>query len=349
MPEKSEIRYSIEIDEEGYPLFDGLRINDAELLGIIFQNLRRRDKDLPRSPLVTVCEGETSYVLGFSDPLVAQSIDRLAPDKFRWNFLGELSHEVSLDQIQEDEWGRLHAYVGDYQVPAVLSRKAQAAFLQVISQSHDENLSFPLWRSGPNDVQSQNFWDETYVNKSDGWELGSPTPVLVKHWPSAQKALGASPLNILVPGVGRGHDAIFLAEQKNTQVTAVDFSSEAEKEFKKLYPQSTVNFERADIFTHLAQKPQSYDVIFEHTLFCAIDPKLRLKYLEYLTKALKPGGAWLGIFFIHTFTGGPPFGLTQWELREMTQKDFFIKDWVISPHSVKGRLKHELWAVLQKK
>ena len=52
-----------------------------------------------------------------------------------------------------------------------------------------------------------------------------------------------------------------------------------------------------------------YDLIFEHTLYCAIEPARRAEYAEAVDKNLKPGGLFLTIHFLFPLSEeGPPFG-----------------------------------------
>ncbi len=355
-----EIRYRVEIDEGGFPNFDGLRVDDDGLLKALFQNMSRlpsRDRSLTKGILTTECDGERAHVVAFSDPLVAQGVtlDLKAPaPKVTWHFLGGLNFDLPLklknntaaeSEIRQDPWGRLHAYVGPARIPAVLSRKAQAAFLNGLN--FPPNFAFPDWRSSGEDLSQGRFWDEVYASGQDAWEMQKPSPVLVEQWKKTHELI-SSGASVLVPGAGRGHDAIFLAEN-NLKVTALDFSKEAQNEFAKKYPASSVRYLSDDIFRHLEQNPQVYDAIFEHTIYCAIDPARREEYIDKVKMALKPQGLWFGIHFMHTNEGGPPFGNTQWELKQMTQDGFDYKEWEISKFSPTGRLAQELWSVMRKK
>ncbi|MBI3995764.1 MAG: thiopurine S-methyltransferase, partial [Nitrospirae bacterium] len=60
--------------------------------------------------------------------------------------------------------------------------------------------------------------------------------------------------------------------------------------------------------------PGHYDLIFENTFFCAIDPDHRDRYVESAAAILKPGGFLLGVFYNIRPETGPPFGATRDEL-----------------------------------
>lgn len=72
-------------------------------------------------------------------------------------------------------------------------------------------------------VNSQEFWNEKYLNREDNWELNHPTQVFVE---LINSPFGLEKGKLLVLGCGSGHDAILFAEN-GFKVTANDFSSQA--------------------------------------------------------------------------------------------------------------------------
>lgn len=339
-------RYSVEIDEEGFPLFEGLRVQDEGLLSSLMHSIHRREANNPGSILVTECEGEICWVNSFDAPLVAQSVEAITRDSSTWVFPGGRKEKVVHTEIESDEWSRLHSEVaGEARIPAVLSRKAQAEFLNRASVAELKPRAFRSVR--PDSVQAPSFWDQVYEEGRDGFELGAPSPIL-KVEAERVKTLLPEGKKILVPGAGRGNDAEFLHSQ-GWKAEALDFSTHAEKEFHKRYPDSKVPYHVADVFDYFAKTSGAWNGIFEHTILCAIAPQERMRFLREVHKALTGDGLYFGIFYIRQFRGGPPFGMTQWELREMTKDLFHIRDWRISTHSISTRMGQELWAVLQKK
>jgi len=343
------IRYFIDVDEEGHPMFDGVRIQDDGLTRVILEGAHRRKAGDPRTPLVTECDGETCILNAFSDPWVAQLCVFKSSDTLEWTFPGGFQREVTLSQVAVDKWNRCHAYLGPNEVPSVLSRKAQAMFLEDL-HTRGLDVSFkpkPWRRINENRVEIPQFWEETYRDGKDGWEMGGPNPVLVSR-EAAVRGLVPPPARLLVPGPGRGHDAVFL-EKMGYNVTAVDFSEEALTGFRKNYPASKLDYKSENIFETLAGSVGKWDAVFEHTLFVALDPALRERYVEAVAKALKPGGTFFGIFLVRTNPGGPAFGLTQWELRELVKDRFDIRAWEVARDSEPKRLGIELWAALRLK
>jgi SAM-dependent methyltransferase len=197
------------------------------------------------------------------------------------------------------------------------------------------------------DVTHAERWNEAFRNQTDGWEQGMPSPVLAARKAAVAKVVSPG-AKLLVPGCGRGHDAELLATW-GYQVTALDFSVEAEREFRRLYPDSKVTFIRGDVFEFLKAHAKTFQAIFEHTIFCAIDPLRRPDYLSAAHQSLVESGHWLGVFFMLDHEGGPPFGMTQWELREMTKSKFAARTWEFAAESTEKRRFQELWCVFQRR
>ena len=59
--------------------------------------------------------------------------------------------------------------------------------------------------------------------------------------------------------------------------------------------------------------PFLFDWVFEHTLFCAIDPAERDEYVRAVLRWLKPNGQYLAVNYLIPDEAGPPFGTTREE------------------------------------
>jgi hypothetical protein len=334
------IRYNIEVDEEGFPVFDGLRVEDAELLRIFFGSIRREGEGMA-SRIFATCEGETCRVLSFDAPLVAQSVSDVGSEESTWNFLGAVSHVVKHQHIEEDEWHRLHAWVGPKRLPAVLSRKAQAAFLQ---RAPIEGLKPPFFR-GNDRAQGAAFWQAAYLEGKDGWEMGRVNPILPVLGPAVLSRVQGP---ILVPGAGRGHEAAWFADQGRDCV-ALDLAPQAKTEFQAAYRASRVDYRIEDFFAHARAHPARYGAIYENVFYCALEPRQRRAYWQAMQNLLAPGGRLFGSFFTDANQGGPPFGTTQWELREHSKAQFEVRDWRYPKEVHPKRAYVELWTELVSK
>lgn len=337
-------RYLLEIDQEGFPIFDGFRMDDEATLKQLLGSLQRAVPGDLRSPLVSLCEGEKFFVFAFSDPLVAQSVSVRGAES-EWVFPGDRREKVLLADIQVDEWHRLHTYIGPEQIPAVLSRKAQADFLNKIDVA---SFHPAPWRCEVDDARpGHSYWTGVYASGEIRWNMDEPSPALVDEI-TPWRHLIENP--VLVPGAGYGHDAHFLAE-RGFEVEAFDFSPLAKEGFEKKYPSSKVKYFCDDVFKHLEASRGRYGAIFEHTFIVAFDPQRRREYVEKVRGALKPGGLFFGVFMMRTTPPGPvngAYGLSQWELQQLIGDQFEILDWRFAWSSHPKRLGNEMWIVLRR-
>ena len=93
----------------------------------------------------------------------------------------------------------------------------------------------------------------------------------------------------------------------------------------------------------LSDEPhQPFDLLFEHTLFCAIPPTRRSDYVQALRGWLKPGGLYLAVNYMITDDNGePPFSTTTAELDARFGEPFeLLRRW--TPRSYESREGKEL-------
>jgi len=342
---------TLEIDEEGYPLLSGLRADDEGFLIEIFTSMQRFD-DRAASPIVAKTGNILVLINAFSTPLVAQKVENIDEEASDWVFLAGYSKRILHSKLRVDEFHRIHAPVGEAAIPASLSRRAQSDFLFAelapnrIRSFYEDSVK----------VSQKEFWQEAYEASLQGWELHQANPVLIEKIQDfsqilnshCHKASALSEMSLCVPGAGRGHDVEFLSKYV-AKAVAVDFCDSALQEHRRLYSASKVDFVVEDVFEFFKSHGSSFDLYFEHTLFCAIDPLRRSEYLRLLHASLKEGGYYFGVFMLGVHPSGPPFRIDQWELRERLKPLFEIFDWHLSRASVEARLGCELWVVLRKK
>ena len=137
-------------------------------------------------------------------------------------------------------------------------------------------------------------WEKRYADEDTPWDKGEPAPGLID-WLKNQTL--DPDARVLVPGCGRGHDANAWA-QAGFETTGLDLSNLAVTEARELYQsQPSLAFFSGDFLDDSPEQP--FDLVFEHTLFCAIDPARRDEYAKALDRWLKPGG--LSLPFISLF------------------------------------------------
>jgi thiopurine S-methyltransferase len=148
---------------------------------------------------------------------------------------------------------------------------------------------------------SEQYWKERYQKQETGWDLGEVSPPIKAYFETVEN----KELNVLIPGCGNGHEGRYLFNEGYMNIYLLDFASEPLDTFYLNTPGfPKENLYNEDFFSHEGR----YDIIVEQTLFCAIDPDIRSRYAQHLSKLLKPGGKVIGLLFNRSFVGGPPFG-----------------------------------------
>ncbi len=164
------------------------------------------------------------------------------------------------------------------------------------------------------DVNLPEKWEKDYQRKTDGWDLGGPTPALRRLASSGRFRPG----RMLVPCAGRGHDAREFARY-GFSVTAVDFSSTAVEEMKRLAdPTAPITMLQQDMFQLPHSMDGTFDYVLQYTCFCAIDPERRTDYADLVARLLKPGGIYIDLAFpLDGRAGGPPFSTSTAEIIDL--------------------------------
>ena len=156
-------------------------------------------------------------------------------------------------------------------------------------------------------------WEQRYQSGDTHWDKGGPSPGLVDflaEHPDLPRG------TVCVPGCGAGHDAREFA-RAGFAAFGFDIAPSAVRLAGQRTKAAGLNarFQQADFLRDAP--PQLFDWIFEHTLFCAIQPDERDDYVRAVWRWLKPGGQYLAVNYLIVEDGeGPPFPVTRAELQE---------------------------------
>lgn len=174
---------------------------------------------------------------------------------------------------------------------------------------------------------SETNWEERYQSGDMPWEKGQASPGLVDFL-AAHSDLPRG--TVLVPGCGTGHDVRAWARM-GFQVTGLDLAPSA---IRLCEERTRAAGLKADfrLLNFLEAEPfAQFDYLFEHTLFCAINPSQRDAYRQAVVRWLKPGGQFLAIHYMLREGTEPPFGCTQEELMSRFGSDFVLNKGYIPP------------------
>jgi len=181
------------------------------------------------------------------------------------------------------------------------------------------------------------FWSSKYQEGQTGWDMGEVSPPIKAYIDQ----LTNKNLSILIPGAGNAYEAAYLFEQGFTDVTVLDLAKEPLDNFKKRIPDfPKSNLVQQDFFHHEGH----YDLILEQTFFCALDPSLRMGYIDKMKSLLKQHGKLVGLLFDFRLSNeGPPFGGDADAYSLAFQKQFHLKTLTPCYNSIKPRDGKELF------
>lgn len=183
----------------------------------------------------------------------------------------------------------------------------------------------------------KDFWEGRYLSGNTGWDAGRITTPLKAYFDQ----LADKGLEILIPGGGRSYEAEYLHRAGFRNVHVVDYAGMAFGDLLERCPGfPRAHLHQGDFFEHAGR----YDLIVEQTFFCALDPKLRARYVKHMHELLRPGGKLVGVLFDDPlFTDHPPFGGNASEYTALFSTVFGTFTLVPCHNSIPPRAGRELW------
>jgi SAM-dependent methyltransferase len=186
----------------------------------------------------------------------------------------------------------------------------------------------------------QEYWENRYQTGDTRWDKGAPSPGLVDFLASHPNLTKGS---VCVPGCGSGHDVRAFAAA-GFEAWGLDFAPSAVRWSIESTRKSglTATFRQMDFLRDAP--PKQFDWLFEHTLFCAIQPGERSEYLDALLRWLKPGGYYLSVFYFIPDEDGPPFGVARPEILERFGPHLeILEEWVPRSYENRTGLERMFW------
>jgi SAM-dependent methyltransferase len=187
---------------------------------------------------------------------------------------------------------------------------------------------------------SETYWETRYQTGDMPWEKGAPAPGLVDFLASHGELPGET---VCVPGGGTGHDACEWAKA-GFRVSGYDLApSAARLSAERAHAAGLpAEFRTADFLRD--EPPFAFDWLFEHTLFCAIQPAERDRYVQAVLRWVKPGGSYLAVNYLIPDEDGPPFGTTREEVIQRFAPGFRLEaEWVPRSYPNRTGLERMFW------
>lgn len=366
-------RFAI-VDENGWIIFDNRQIEDPAAAKDFFAQLYY----LPNRSFASRLMGESVIVEAFDNPLVVQSFrfDQSAQKVvliFNYSYTLEINAEVFatefLPKFFLDPWDRMHGETKQG-IPFSFSKAAYGEFFDSLDEFDDESVVFngkhiainPIWQDETR-VESAEWWNQVYTGEiqtvtnpdhqkpsgkfevNPGWNIEAPAETLKDMLPRMKLPKS----RVLVLGCGDSYDAAFFA-QNGHKVTAVDISPHAIERSKKLFGHlNNITWVQSDIFKLPESFNNSFDLVYEYTCLCAINPKQRNNLVQVWSRSLHDQGQLMATLFCMYKRTGPPFGGTEWEYRETLKKRFQTLIWSRWRKSHPRRQGRELFVLAQKR
>uniref|UniRef100_M8C8U4 Methyltransferase domain-containing protein n=1 Tax=Aegilops tauschii TaxID=37682 RepID=M8C8U4_AEGTA len=152
---------------------------------------------------------------------------------------------------------------------------------QVLDGSNPAIVRLRQLVDGP---QSSEGWRRCWEQGVTPWDLGEPTPAVVK----------------------LGYDAVALSGGGRS-VVGLDVCDAVIQRARQR--SSDVAFVCADFFTW--SPPEPFHLIFDYTFFCALDPSLRPAWAARMEELLRPDGELITLMYLpQDQDSGPPYNTT---------------------------------------
>lgn len=238
-------------------------------------------------------------------------------------------------------------------VPFRLSKDCMDSFFELCDEYDDDffvlggyKIMTPPYYFEDTQIKQSEYWENVYhTDGNPSWNLLEPAKALKEMLPK----LKLPKSRILVLGGGEGHDASLFAEAGHL-VTVVDFSKVAIVKGRERYKNlSNLNFVLENIFNLDTTWNHSYDLVVEHTCFCAIPPSQRKQLVDIYARVLHDQGQLMGVFFAMLKRAGPPYGSSELEIKNHLDKKFQILVANRFRKSVPRREGRELYILAQKR
>ena len=279
--------------------------------------------------LWTKLQGQKAIVTAFDEAFMVQQVSLLSQqEQLLLTMPYGFQTKASLEKLFLDPWDRICG-LSEAKIPFMLSKPAQMMFFDLLEGFEDDSIRLwgktyptPLWRDFNS---SKEFWEECYKSNDTPWDQNQAHNYLTSQF-HRMKLLKSK---ILILGSGYGHDAAYLA-QKGHLVTAIERDSRAFEKALKLYSHIPgLTLLQQDVF-NAPIETESFDLIFEHTFFCALGHEDKKQLTRLWKQALRPQGLLLGVFFLSHSLQGPPFSTNQRELHarlEPEMRRLYIYPW----------------------
>ena len=193
------------------------------------------------------------------------------------------------------------------------------------------------------EITDKTFWKNRWQQNETGWDIGEPSTPIRAYIDQMED----KDQRILIPGCGNAYEAEYLIKKGFKNTFVIDITEDAIASFKNRFP----DFPEENIFIgDFFELESTFDLIFEQTFFCAINPSLRSAYAKKMHELLSTNGKLVGLLFDAPLNSDhPPFGGSREEYIPYFDQYFEFEHFETAQNSIKPRAGRELFIELRKK
>lgn len=196
--------------------------------------------------------------------------------------------------------------------------------------------------------QASAWFDEVYEKNREShdsipWARQAVNPLLESYLNDNQTHQGKA----LVIGCGLGDDAKAL-EEAGYEVVAIDVAQSALDLAQERFPNSTIQFEKQDIFDMPEKYHEHFDFVFEAFTIQSLPVEFRAKMIEAVANTVVPKGRLLVVAHKrdHQFDG-PPWPLEEIEVAMF--QEYGLKELTFELHKEKSPISPHRFRVMYEK
>jgi len=175
------------------------------------------------------------------------------------------------------------------------------------------DCNFASVKDDPKKAIVSNGWDQLWKEGATPWENSRMSGCIQL---ALEKLNVPRVGHVLVPGCGKGEDALFFAKE-GYDTLGIDLSSTAIEQGRQLLQSQSLDLPNIRLeegnFFELRPPKEGYDIIYDFTFFCAFPPSVRPMFGGAVNRLINPNGGLL-IATVWTIDGarptGPPYSIS---------------------------------------
>jgi hypothetical protein len=202
-------------------------------------------------------------------------------------------------------------------------------------------------------------WEDAWKQGRTGWDQGCAAGALIALLERNQSELPNTG-HALVSGCGAGYDAMALAKH-GFVTTGADIAPSAKIRFNEVRSDHNLSPEQVhlEVLDFFSDTPRDapFDVIWDYTFLCAIEPDQRANWAQRMWELCAPEGRLVTLIFpvvpddnsaSTTTDPGPPYRLHPDVVADLLEGHFILQSLEPAPNSSPSRAGKEFLAIWKK-